>query len=80
MLLINILMKITDLTNIQESLKTPCQTPGAVYHITVKSSGIKCKIDFPDSVDLSKDEAELLEKNIHNALEVVLRGYFDDEE
>lgn len=58
------------------ALKTKCQTPGAQFHTTISSSKIECSIDLPNDLELSNKEAELLEKNIHNALEIVLAKYF----
>ena len=59
-----------------ESLKTPCQTPGAIFHTHVSSRKITATVDLPADVDLSKEEATILEKNIHNALEQVLAKHF----
>jgi hypothetical protein len=37
---------------------------------------IECKVKLPFNLNLSKKEAENLEKTIHNSLETVLAKYF----
>ena len=57
--------------------ETRCLTNGAIYHTEIKKGSLSVKVDLPFKIDLSEKEAELLEKLIHNQLEVVLRPYFE---
>lgn len=59
--------------------ETKCQTPGAVYNTAIHDTcGTTISIDVITAkhFDLSEEEAELLEANIHNALELVLAPYY----
>lgn len=58
------------------AFQTPCQTPGATFTVRVNSSFVDVGVSFPNKIELTADEATLLESNIHNALELVLRPYF----
>jgi len=67
---------------------TDCQTPNAIYDIGLDDADgndagetdsvktISCKVTLPRKVRLPHAERELLEKNLHNALELVLARYF----
>lgn len=59
-----------------EALETDCQTNGAIYNTNISDNNIKIDIEIPFILDIDESEAELLEANIHNALELVLRPYF----
>lgn len=59
-----------------EALKTECQTPGVNYEISIKEDQISIKVDMNKKLDIDEKEAELLEKNIHNMLELILSKYF----
>lgn len=63
---------------VKEANKTICQTPDSKFHISVKGKSVSCKVDLPIELDLSEDEAKILETNIHNAMELVLSKYFVD--
>lgn len=56
--------------------KTPCQTPGAQFHIRISQKKVECKIDLPLELNLTEEEAIVLDTNLHNALELVLARYF----
>jgi hypothetical protein len=56
--------------------QTVCQTPGAQFHIHVSEGFVDCKVDLPEPLKLTEEEAKLLETNLHNALELVLARYF----
>jgi len=58
------------------AIKTKCQTPGAHFHTKISARVIDCKIELPMELDLTNEEAALLETNLHNALELVLARYF----
>ncbi len=55
---------------------TPCQTSGAIFHIAVNDKSVSCKVELPMELKLSEEQAEILETNIHNAMELVLAPYF----
>lgn len=63
---------------INESIKTECQTPEALYDISINDNSIACKVDLPFTLNISEEEAAELEANIHNVLEIVLSKYFKD--
>jgi hypothetical protein len=58
------------------AIKTPCQTPGAVFHTKISLKKIESSIDLPNELPLTKEEAKVLEANIHNAMEMALAPYF----
>lgn len=58
------------------AVETVCQTPGAQFHTHISSDVIECKVNLPKALDLTEEEAKLLESNLHNALELVLARYF----
>jgi hypothetical protein len=59
-----------------ESIKTPCQTPETQYSISIENNKIQVNIDLPMNLDLTEDEAKILEANIHNVMELTLSKYF----
>ncbi len=61
---------------LKEALKTECMTPGVKYHTDISKNNIKIVLDLPEDLKLNNEEAKLLEKNIHNALEIVLAKYY----
>jgi len=67
-------MKLSELKT--EAVATTCQTPGAIFKIHIEAKKIRIEIKLPETTDLSKEEAKLLEQNIHNALELVLKELF----
>jgi len=60
-----------------EALKTECQTPEAVYNIEINNKSVSVEVELPMELDISEDEAKLLESNIHNMMELVLSKYFN---
>lgn len=56
--------------------KTPCQTPGAFFGTHISKDSVGVGVSVPFKLKLSKDEAKVLEANIHNAMELVLAPYF----
>jgi hypothetical protein len=60
------------------AVRTPCQTPGTQFHIHVGKDTVAIRLDLPPGVlNLTEDDATLLESNLHNALEQVLARYFN---
>jgi hypothetical protein len=55
-----------------------CQTPGAVFHISIHERRVGCDVALPMRLELSEDEAVKLEDKIHDAMEEVLKEYFDE--
>lgn len=68
------------LKKFNEAQETKCQTPDVVYNIDISDEKISITLDLPKSLRLDMEEAELLETNIHNSLEIVLAKYFTNEE
>ena len=62
----------------QGAVKTPCQTPGAQFHTTISDSKVGLTVDLHKNLGLNESEATLLESNMHNAMELVLRPYYKD--
>lgn len=56
--------------------QTTCQTPGAQFHVHISEDKIEASVDLPMQLNLTEEEAKLLDANIHNALELVLARYF----
>jgi len=59
---------------------TSCQTPGATYGIEISPMLIACCVALDKPLRLSKAQAEQLEANLHNAVELVLARYFPEPE
>jgi hypothetical protein len=55
---------------------TKCQTPGAIFHTKITTRQISLSVDLPEHLELSEEQAEMLEANLHNAAELVLAPYF----
>jgi len=58
------------------AIATPCQTDGAIFATEIKARQIVVGVGLPFDLDLSEVQAEVLEANLHNALELVLAPYF----
>ena len=57
------------------ALATECLTSGAVFHTEIGEQSVSIKVDLPRKLDVSEDEARILEALMHNQLELVLRYY-----
>ena len=55
------------------ALETKCLTPDANFTTFISPRTIASTVRLPFSLDLNKQQAEILEKLIHNQLELVLR-------
>jgi len=62
------------------ALETKCLTPDAIFSTNVGSKYISLRVAFPFELNISKEEAEILERLIHNQIEVVLRPYFTNQQ
>lgn len=60
------------------AIHTQCQTPGALYETSIDIDGVAIGVVLPFKLELSDEEAALLEANLHNAIELVLVPYFRD--
>ena len=59
------------------ALETRCLTPDAKFHTYIGERLIAIDVELPFKLDLNEQDATLLEKIIHNQLELVLRSYFN---
>lgn len=59
------------------ALKTKCLTPEANFSTIISGNKVESKVVLPFNLDISEQEAELLERLIHNQMEIVLRSYFN---
>ena len=57
--------------------KIKCLTSGAIYHTSINEKKIGVSVDLPIPIRLTKKEAKVLEKLLHNQMELVLRLYFE---
>jgi hypothetical protein len=56
--------------------KTKCLTPETIFHTAISERSISVKADLPFKLDISEEEAETLERLLHNQIEIVLSRYF----
>ena len=59
------------------ALATKCLTNDAVFHTAISEREVSVKVELPFKLEISEEEAEMLEKLIHNQMELVLRSYFE---
>ena len=59
------------------ALETRCLTPDVKFHTYIGERLIALDVELPFKLDLNEQDATLLEKLIHNQLELVLRSYFN---
>ena len=59
------------------ALETKCLTPDAKFSSYITDRTVSAAVHLPFDLDINVDEARLLEKLIHNQLELVLRSYFN---
>lgn len=57
--------------------ETQCQTPGCQYSIQIDQTSVAITVKPLPISQLDAAQAELLENNLHNALEMVLARYFE---
>ena len=62
------------------ALETNCLTPDAVFHTNIGTKYVSIRVSLPFELKISKEEAEMLEKLLHNQIELVLRPYFKERE
>ena len=59
------------------ALETKCLTPDAKFSSYITDRTVSAAVHLPFDLDIDIDVAKLLEKLIHNQLELVLRSYFN---
>ena len=59
------------------ALETRCLTPAANFTTFISPRTIASTVNLPFKLEISEEEAVILEKLIHNQLELVLRSYFN---
>ena len=52
---------------------------GAIYNTEITSQRVSVSVELPFKLEISEEEAKLLDALIHNQLELVLRPYFPRE-
>ena len=60
------------------ALETKCLTPDTVFSTYIGSKHISLRVALPFELDISEEEAEILERLIHNQVEIALRPYFSN--
>jgi len=58
--------------------ETKCLTSGAIFHTAISERDISVKVDLPFKLEISDEEASILERLLHNQIELVLRYYYED--
>lgn len=59
------------------AIETECQTPDAKFVTVIRERLVLVGVRTPFPLDLSEGQAEELEANLHNAIELVLKPYFN---
>ena len=60
------------------ALETQCLTSGAYFTTAVNENSVSVKVDLPFTLNVTEEEAELIERLMHNQLELILRPYFNE--
>lgn len=58
------------------AIETPCQTPEVNYNTTINDHEIGVTAEMPMDVDLDAQQADTLDRNLHNMMEMVLAPLF----
>tara|TARA_Y100000296_G_C5020538_1_gene179631 strand:- start:76 stop:264 length:189 start_codon:yes stop_codon:yes gene_type:complete len=59
------------------ALETKCLTSGTYFLTEVNENSVSVKVDLPFTLNMTEEEAELIERLMHNQLELILRPYFE---
>lgn len=71
-------MKLSQLTEKSHYKKNhSCKTPDAVYTTTISENTVEVSVKLPFNPELTKDESEKLEADLHYAIEKVLSSMFE---
>lgn len=60
------------------AFETQCLTSGAISHTAVNENSVSVSVELPFTLNVTEEEAELIERLMHNQLELILRPYFDE--
>lgn len=60
-------------------MESKCLTPGAIYITYLTKDRLVVQVDFGNSMDLSEEEASLLEILVHNQLELALSTFWPED-
>ena len=58
--------------------ETKCLTPGCVFHTHIQPKSWSVCVDFQLPIALDEEESILVEKLLHNQVELVLSKYFKE--
>ncbi len=53
-----------------------CKTPGALFHTHVRPEGFEVEMLHPKEIDLTEEQAEKIEDQVHDALEAIYAEYY----
>jgi hypothetical protein len=62
------------------ALETKCQTPGLNLRTVIGKRIVYMSATLPFRLDIDEEEAKILEKNLHNMLELILKPYFTQQQ
>lgn len=54
-----------------------CKTPDCEWYLRAGDRGVCVEVEFPTSLDLTRDEAGRLNVAMHDAIESVLAAHFE---
>lgn len=58
------------------AIETKCQTNGAMFHTQIQDEKVSVNVALPFPLNLTEEQAKLLEANLHNAVELALAPHF----
>lgn len=61
------------------AIESKCLTPKAIYKMHLSEDQLLVQVEFGNELDLSEEEASLMEILIHNQLELVLSKFWPKE-
>lgn len=62
------------------ALATPCQTPGGIFSVSLATRSVEVIVALPSALELTPEQAEILEANLHNTVELALAPFFNVED
>ena len=60
------------------ALETKCLTPDAMFTTIISGNKVESKVVLLFQLELDEEQAEILEKLMHNQMELILRSYFSE--
>jgi hypothetical protein len=58
------------------AVRTPCQTPGAIFHVSITDRRVSVAVDIPHSLNLTAADARQLDADLHNVVELALARWW----